>query len=447
MYAKSWEKLNNSSSDMHRKPAIIDVEFLPWTEMLPENKTMTQKTNIMKTAMENTNKSAKRSETLNKTGSDDANKKTPTVKIAANDAMAKNEWNKTIDFGIGLNINYNAPNKIVKTGYFRSFNLSNHTIPTVANVEELYGGGVIIHGLDHCKDYRFKVPGNKRWIAPAGLQNTGTNTMYKLLQRNCYIPERLKNPSGNPFTPEIDAALDCFKPECKKILEIHDINIGMREMVPWWKHAPVSWRDKPPYILTAGIRNSFLGEEYDRFNALPVVLIKDPLTWFSSMCRNQYEVKFPRLKNRCPFFMLRNSQRTPKSNVVIRPPRFKRHKYVYRYKSLVDMWNTYYQEWIDAPFPFLIARYEDLLFRPKEVVQKVCHCAGGKLRNDGFHHMQKSSKNHGKGAGTAENKMFTSAILYGTKEIRNFILNEIDAAFVRRELDAQLMDEFHYTMP
>merc|ERR1712136_288309 len=95
-----------------------------------------------------------------------------------------------------------------------------------------YGKGPVIYGLDSCHRYRRKVPANRRTIAIAGMPNTGTNAMYKML-KNC--------------------------------------NVSYRWQVPWKKHLP--------YHSSA---------EYDAKDLLPVVLIKDPLEWLASTCRKQY---------------------------------------------------------------------------------------------------------------------------------------------------------------
>ena len=298
------------------------------------------------------------------------------------------------DHKLKKNIDTNGKTTTTIVGYSKPIDLGKYSLPSLQEVEDLYGDKVVIHGLDQCKVYRDKVPGKLRFIVPAGLQNTGTNLLYKLLQRNCYIPERwAESPKSNysqsqtPFTSEMEDTYDCFARACKTRLDDFDLDIGMRANAHWWKHAPLSWRDNPPYPISR-----IHGKTYDRMNALPIVMIKDPINWMSSMCRNPYEVSIIRPSGKCPKLV-------PKNRVVISPSHGKIRRFSYSYDSLVDMFSDYYNEWIsNASFPSLIVRYEDLLFHPKVVIKQVCSCAGGKMRDDGsFSLVENSAKRHGSG--------------------------------------------------
>ena len=46
------------------------------------------------------------------------------------------------------------------------------SLPTVSDIEKLYGPKVVIDGLDSCKAYRDNADEKDRWMAPAGLYNT-----------------------------------------------------------------------------------------------------------------------------------------------------------------------------------------------------------------------------------------------------------------------------------
>ena len=365
-----------------------------------------------------------------------------------------------------LDKNIKTQGKTSIIGYSKPIDLEKYNQPTLEEVQGLYGDKVVIHGLDQCNAYRDNVSGRSRYIVPSGLQNTGTNLLYKLLQRNCYIPERwAESPSSKnsqtPFTSEMEEVYDCFTQSCKKILDTFDLDTGMRKNAPWWKHAPPSWRDNPPYSI-ARISNSNAGEQYDRMNALPIVIIKDPVNWMSSMCRNQYEVRFYRPMGRCPKLAplnkplpklnkSRHAGRTPKQRpVIITPPKGLVNKFFIKYDSLADMWVDYYNEWTNnALFPNLIVRYEDLLFHPKEVINQVCTCAGGKMRDD-FRLMEKSSKAHGNGIlgpNTSRTGLSAAIIMYGTKEIRDSVLDQADKKFAGEKLNSNVMDTFHYQPP
>lgn len=86
-------------------------------------------------------------------------------------------------------------------------------IPSVKDIEQLYGSGPKIIGLETCKIFRESVPRSETLIGPAGLFNTGTNLIDVSLENNCHIPERVKK--YGQHSP------------------------GMRKHVPWGKHNPV----------------------------------------------------------------------------------------------------------------------------------------------------------------------------------------------------------------
>ena len=128
----------------------------------------------------------------------------------------------------------------------------------------------------------------------------------------------------------------------------------------------------------------------DTNNVLAAVTIRDPLTWLGSMCRHHYTAHFPWTTSRCPHFSL------PDLGTRVVYNGFERE-----HESILHLWNSYYTEYKEAQFPRLIVRYEDLIFHPEEVTEKVCKCAGGSMRRDGrFKYIVDSAKKgvgaHGK---------------------------------------------------
>ena len=58
------------------------------------------------------------------------------------------------------------------------------------------------------------------------------------------------------------------------------------EQVPYGKHSPVAWKGK--YHTGANVgRWTTSGGLLELKNMLPVVIVKDPLTWMGSMCRQR----------------------------------------------------------------------------------------------------------------------------------------------------------------
>merc|ERR1719356_1426184 len=109
---------------------------------------------------------------------------------------------------------------------------------------------------------------------------------------------------------------------------------------------------------------------------LPVMLIKDPFMWWASSCRHGYFI-FRKNKKTCPYPLNLTTG-------ILDTERF---------QSLVHVWSSYILEYMNATFPLLIVRYEDLLYRTEEVISKVCACIGGvSLVGSEFGVLQTSAK-------------------------------------------------------
>lgn len=51
------------------------------------------------------------------------------------------------------------------------------------------------------------------------------------------------------------------------------------------------------------------------------------------------------------------------------------------FDSLAHYWTTWYKEYLEADYPRLIVRFEDLQFHAKEMINLVCECAGAVPRD------------------------------------------------------------------
>eukprot|EP01084_Bolivina_argentea_P296442 510569_1 len=155
----------------------------------------------------------------------------------------------------------------------------------------------------------------------AGLFNTGTNALWNYIHPNCNNFDLL------------------WQPEWGKHIAINGTIID--------KH----WNDT--YMnLTQNI---------------VVVLIKDPLTWIKSICKSAYAIIFDQREwqKHCPQNISQSSL-----TLLSKP-----------YKSLISLWNEYYQSYLDANneknshhIHFLILKFEDLLFESTKIIHKLCHC-------------------------------------------------------------------------
>ena len=115
-----------------------------------------------------------------------------------------------------------------------------------------YGTGVKMVGLDTCDAYqKQQKPHMRRW-APAGMFNTGTNTLLRSHAHELPVP----GPHGPPRL--LAGALGEAQPAVVARRALGAAVQGERRFRP------------------------------DPLSILPVVVVKDPTTWMKSMCRNQY---------------------------------------------------------------------------------------------------------------------------------------------------------------
>ncbi len=236
-----------------------------------------------------------------------------------------------------------------------------------------------------------------------------------LLSQNCYLPDRMEK-HGKAST-------------------------GMRWQVPWGKHSPVSWRHKhsAPSMTTLN-QTAFL----------PALVIKDPYTWMDSMCRHSYAANWKHFDGHCPNlvpttseekdYLEKNGKSTFNVNVRYRETNITHHD------SLADLYNTYYGDWIDADFPRLIVRFEDLLFHAEIVVQKICECGGGKLFSDKPFKYSVNSAKTGE-AHKGANGLVKSMTKYSDKSKRLKSFTSDDLSYTVNTIRSDIMNMFGYAIP
>jgi hypothetical protein len=230
-------------------------------------------------------------------------------------------------------------------------------LPDWDDVVTMYGDKPVLYGINekNCERFQQHSDPGEHLVGVAGTFNTGTNLMAELLIHNCMMPERMKKYGRK--------------------------NVGIRWQVPWGKHTPPG-DDK--------YRNEHKSQKDKDVNAneiMPAVTIRDPLIWLKSMCKHQYTARWYRPHpERCPDFSI-----TP-TTTSIKYADFNRI-----HDSILHHWNDYYQEYLHVDFPFMLVRFEDLVFHPKETTTAVCKCAGGEMMNKQFSYIVESAKK-GKGA-------------------------------------------------
>lgn len=116
---------------------------------------------------------------------------------------------------------------------------------------------------------------------------------------------------------------------------------------------------------------------------------------------------------------------------------------VRHWDSLVHLWNDWYRQYLEADYPRLIVRFEDLLLQAPAVMQQISECIGSKPVSPGnFRYQTGKAKNHGSGVDLLHAVMKTGNI---TARLQG--LTDADLAFAAERLDKDLMRIFQYETP
>ena len=215
-------------------------------------------------------------------------------------------------------------------------------IPSWEQVTDIFGTEPVILGLENCEAYRQAVPAQNRSILPAGNFNTGTNLFPEFFHRNCAgrFPQNLMQ-------------------------------------VNWGKHNLANARLEN-YVVNKTKYQAILSE-----HVLAVVMVRHPVSWMFSTCVHSYGARWRHNERNCPH-LLHENRTDGKLNYVRVSYGWNRYgRKQTPYKSLIHFWRDWIHSYIkpDLPFPRLIIRLEDVVFRPEAVLKKVCECAGGQQRS------------------------------------------------------------------
>lgn len=280
-------------------------------------------------------------------------------------------------------------------------------LPSWKHLAKMYGTQPVVLGMETCQAYRDLVPPERRIVAPAGLFNTGTNALFINLSNN--------------------------------IRSIHTL-----WQVPWGKHRPAAVR---------GQHAASTMEAVNQTDVLPVVIVRDPLTWMHSMCKTPYAAHWKRPR-RCPNLVIDNHDRLSLPNMALYEyfdPKYNVSTFAVKvfyddenkpyWHSLVDLWNDWYRAYYNATYPRLLVRYEDLLWNSKEVMQHIAQCLGTRVQRD-FHYQVNTAKDHGSGSG-----LIAAIAKTGDVKKRNTGFTTRDLTYIREELDRELMEQLAYMYP
>lgn len=323
-----------------------------------------------------------------------------------------------------LNQNNVTNNNDLVFEYFREAgvklddDVARRRLPSWSQIEALIGGNPVILGLDRCNDFRNNVSPLRRMLGSSGMFNSGTNLITRLMKENCVIPERY----------------DKWGPDGTKE------EYGIRWQCPWGKHTPVKFK----YEHTAP-----KNENVTKDDCLPVVTIRNPFDWMKSMCVHYYTARWSMQESGikgyiCPHLVYAKKKKTP---VELRVKLAEQWLF---FDSLAHLWNEWYaQYWRDADFPFLIVRFEDLIFRQYNTTKIICECAGGKANSKSkFKYIVNSAK-QGPGHGKKEERtgMIDAWIKYGKPQEVKAGFSDIDWEASLEFLSHDLMKKMGYGYP
>ncbi|KAL7565791.1 hypothetical protein ACA910_015571 [Epithemia clementina (nom. ined.)] len=296
--------------------------------------------------------------------------------------------------------------------------------------------GPVIYGMDTCEAYRQLVPNLRdRYVAPAGMFNTGTNNLEYSMKYN---------------------------------LEWYGTGAKAYYQVPWGKHRMEARRLR--HVAKTG-KSSGL----DQTKCLPIVIVRDPYHWMQSMCKAHYAAFWKHGPHRCPNLVpsehdhhlfkqvdwdksklhnrrdkdkLSNSTKgrkrvhanddevTETFQVVVK---FDTNDIEF-FDSLIDLWNDWYRPYWEnkQKYPRLMVRFEDMLLHAPEVLAKVGECIGVPLKKS-FKYQTDSAKFHG-----SHTTFYTAITKTADESKRKLGLTLKDKIYAAKHLDPELMHAFQY---
>lgn len=290
-------------------------------------------------------------------------------------------------------------------------------------ITDLYypvGDEPVVIGMERCAEFRRQF-GPNRTIGMAGLFNSGTNALLHSLQANIGIPGNNISDWGDFF--------GAYK----------ELN-GIQFQVPWWKHNPQigNW--------SCCGRHCCGRHQMKHRHILPVVVVRDPISWRHSMCTAPYNMYWDGSRSRgnlgnCPVM------NHAANGSIVSPPVYFHIKPVQRpktveYTSLVQVWNEFYGSYVDATYPRLIVRQEDVLLQMPKVVEKIRKCIGGYSKHESFRTLQAPVKTHGN---SGPSDLSSQIRRIAKRPVSN--MSRAEVLYTRSNLSPMLMDLFQYKIP
>jgi hypothetical protein len=200
----------------------------------------------------------------------------------------------------------------------------------------------------------------------------------------------------------------------------------------------------------------------DKTTVLPVVLVRDPYSWMKSMCRNHYGARWHYTKEHCPNLVpnQHDLQLFPYqgSNIPVRldygsggddTSSSGGGVNVTSYDSLAHLWSEWNRQYWQVDYPRIMVRYEDVLFHPRELITRICACAGGVTAPPKEFTYFVNSAKWGPGHGKEEQKtsLIPAMMKYANvaKRIKGYTKEDLQLA--HEALSEDLMNAFQYNRP
>ena len=102
-------------------------------------------------------------------------------------------------------------------------------LPVVSDIHAQYGTKPIVHNLESCERFRDLYLPEERFMAVAGMFNTGTNILGNLIVHNCAIP-RPKGKKGSGMRQQVPWG----KRKCFPSINTVIIDTYLKRCSHWW---------------------------------------------------------------------------------------------------------------------------------------------------------------------------------------------------------------------
>lgn len=258
-------------------------------------------------------------------------------------------------------------------------------LPTASEVTHLYGPStldeqqpLLVAGRETCAKFRRSIPpGQQAYLGVAGLFNSGTNALLYYLRANLVLPvvAAQDNNNKNSTISTVD----------------NTTHGGILTQVPWHKH----WFSRLRANHTIALHRT-VPKEY----VMPIVVIRDPLTWMQTMCRAPYLVEsYVLVRGDEPISQdqplssvrrrLADCPSLTRGNPAVQIPAMMSNM---SWPTLLHLWKDWYNDYIRSNQPYLMVRWEDLVFRPRDVVNVIRHCTGAIWKESSFVHVVDQAK-------------------------------------------------------